>query len=87
MDGPINELVFASGFSLVMYGFFAALGIFILGVLGLWIWMIIDCAKHPFPQPEGNQRLIWILIIVLAGWVGALIYLFAVKIPGSHIKQ
>jgi hypothetical protein len=48
---------------------------FVLGVGGtiLWIWMIVDCAtKEP---SEGNDKLIWILIIVLTHWIGALIYL------------
>jgi hypothetical protein len=47
----------------------------IIGVGGtiLWIWMIVDCAtKEP---SEGNDKLIWILIIVLTHWIGALIYL------------
>ncbi len=46
-----------------------------IGIAGtiLWIWMIIDCAtKEP---SEGNEKLVWILIIVLTHWVGALIYL------------
>jgi nitrate reductase gamma subunit len=51
--------------------FFVVLGI---GGTILWVWMIIDCAtKEP---SEGNDKLIWILIIVLTHWVGALIYLF-----------
>jgi len=47
----------------------------IIGVGGtaLWIWMIVDCAtKEP---SEGNDKLVWILIIVLTHWIGALIYL------------
>jgi hypothetical protein len=52
-------------------------GLFILGgltVLLFWIWMIIDCAiREP---AEGNERLIWVLIIVFANWIGALIYYF-----------
>jgi len=44
-----------------------------LGGTILWIWMIVDCAtKEP---SEGNEKLIWILIIVLTHWIGALIYL------------
>lgn len=39
----------------------------------MWIWMIVDCAtKEP---SNGNDKLIWIVIIVLTHWVGALIYL------------
>ena len=36
--------------------------------------MLIECVTR---EPgEGNDKLIWILIIVLAGWLGALIYYF-----------
>ncbi|MCE9613834.1 MAG: PLD nuclease N-terminal domain-containing protein [Lentisphaerae bacterium] len=47
----------------------------VLGVGGtiLWIWMIIDCATRE--KSEGNDKLIWILIIVLTHWIGARIYL------------
>ena len=37
--------------------------------------MIVDCAKNE--KSEGNEKIVWILVIVLAGWIGALIYLFA----------
>ncbi|MGD0617690.1 MAG: PLD nuclease N-terminal domain-containing protein [Bryobacteraceae bacterium] len=39
-----------------------------------WIWMIIDC---PTKEPsEGNDKLVWIVIIVFTHIVGALIYYF-----------
>jgi hypothetical protein len=39
-----------------------------------WVWMIIDCAtKEP---AEGNDKLVWILIIVFTHWIGAAIYYF-----------
>ena len=41
--------------------------------LGFWIWMIVDCATNEVGP--GDDRLIWILIVVLTGWIGALIYL------------
>jgi len=53
---------------------------FVLGILGtiLWIWMIIDCAtKEP---SEGNDKIVWLLIIIFTGWIGALIY-FLVRRP------
>ena len=48
---------------------------FMFGIGGtiLWIWMIVDCATNE--PSEGNDKLIWILIIVLTHWIGALIYL------------
>ena len=49
-------------------------GFCIVGTI-LWIWMIVDCATNE--PSEGNDKLIWILIIVLTHWVGALIYFLA----------
>jgi len=53
--------------------------IFLMFTLGstavaFWIWMIIDCVTRE--PAEGNERLIWIIIIVFAHWIGALIYFF-----------
>ena len=62
---------------------FAVIGLVGLGGTILWIWMIVDCAtKEP---SEGNDKIIWILIIVLTHWIGALIYLL-VRRP-QRIKQ
>lgn len=54
---------------------FMFLVVLVLGVGGtiLWIWMIVDCATKE--KSEGNDKLIWILVIVLTHWIGALIYL------------
>ncbi len=56
-----------------------------LGILALvfWIWMLIDCVTNE--PSEGNDKLIWVLIIVLLSWLGALIYWF-VRRP-QRIKQ
>ncbi|MEA1958705.1 MAG: PLDc N-terminal domain-containing protein [Chloroflexota bacterium] len=52
---------------------------FVIGIGGtiIWIWTIIDCATNE--PPEGNDRLIWTLIVVLTHWIGALIYLLVRK--------
>jgi hypothetical protein len=47
----------------------------VVGGLGSWIWMLTDCISHE--PSEGNDKVIWLLVIVLAGWIGALIYLLA----------
>lgn len=41
--------------------------------LGLWVWMLIDCATNE--PSEGNDKLIWILVILFTSGIGALIYL------------
>jgi len=62
--------------------FLIPVAIALLG-LAFWIWMLIECAtKEP---SEGNDKLIWILIIVFASTIGALIYYF-VRRP-ERIRQ
>jgi cytochrome c oxidase assembly factor CtaG len=46
----------------------------VLGASVFWVLMIIECAtKEP---TGGNDKLIWILIIIFTHWFGALIYYF-----------
>jgi len=54
--------------------FFLIFGVVALACFGIWLWMLIDAIKYT-PSAD-NQRLIWILVIVLTGIVGALIYMF-----------
>ncbi|MBM3706079.1 MAG: DUF2516 family protein [Actinobacteria bacterium] len=64
-------------------------GIFFLVI---WIITLVDCAKRAneeFPGAGENTKLLWILIIVLAGGIGALIYFFLVmkKMPRKKEDQ
>ena len=65
-------------------GAFLILLLVILAValLVLWLWMLIDCLKRPddkFAYGGVNAKLIWILVIIFAGLIGALIYYFLIK--------
>ena len=54
--------------------FFLLIAAFGLIASIFWVWMIIDCAtKEP---AAGNDKLVWILIIVFTHWIGAAIYYF-----------
>jgi hypothetical protein len=44
-----------------------------LAGLVLWIWMLVEVLTRE--TDEGNNRLIWTLVIVFTHWIGALIYL------------
>ena len=55
----------------LLFVLFAA-GIGIAGTV-LWIWMLVEVLTREVD--EGNNRLIWALVIVLTHWLGALIYL------------
>ncbi len=48
-----------------------------IGIAGvvLWIWMLVEVLTRE--TDEGNNRLIWALVIVFTHWVGALIYVLA----------
>jgi hypothetical protein len=49
-----------------------------LALTVFWIWMIVDCAtKEP---SQGNDKIVWIVIIIFTHWIGALIY-FLVRRP------
>ncbi len=55
----------------IIFPLFALVGI---AATILWIWTIIDCAtKEP---SEGNDKIIWIIVIVVTHWIGSLIYIF-----------
>jgi hypothetical protein len=46
----------------------------VLACTGFWIWMLVDCVTK---EPDtGNTKICWVLIIVFAHIVGALIYYF-----------
>ncbi len=61
-------------------GLFALGGLGALGVLGFWIWMLVDCGTR---EPEGSNKIVWILILIFVSppLVGSLIYLLARKLP------
>ena len=47
---------------------------FAVTALVFWIWMIVECAtKEP---SQGNDKIVWIVIIIFAQLIGALIYYF-----------
>ncbi len=46
----------------------------LLLAFAFWIWMLVDCATKESSQ--GNDKVIWILVIIFTHWIGALIYYF-----------
>jgi hypothetical protein len=40
-----------------------------------WIWMLVDAAKNK--GLEQNEKIIWIIVIALLHWLGAIVYFFA----------
>lgn len=56
---------------------FFGLMVFVLSAAALagWIWMIVDVIQRDSKTFKSqDERTLWILLVVLAGWIGALIY-------------
>lgn len=71
------------------------LGLFVLILIALsflfWLWMLIDCLTH---EPKyGDERLIWVLVIIFTQIIGALIYFFVrrprrwAEVQQMHARQ
>jgi hypothetical protein len=45
----------------------------VVGLFVLWIWTLLDCIKYE--STEGNERIVWVVVITVGHWIGALIYL------------
>lgn len=44
-----------------------------VGAFVLWIWTLLDCIKNE--PSEGNDKVVWVVVIAVMNWIGALIYL------------
>lgn len=60
--------------ALIMIIIYGSLLLLSFALLGFWIWMLIDCLTKM--ESEGNEKLIWALIIACTNWIGALVYFF-----------
>jgi hypothetical protein len=63
----------------MIIGGIAMLFLFALSILSFvfWIMMLVDSIKRKFKRSD--ERLIWVIVIVLTGIIGSLIYYFVVK--------
>jgi hypothetical protein len=62
------------------------IGMLVFGLVALlfWSWMLVDCLMHE--TSEGNDKILWVLVIVLTNGIGALIYFF-VRRPQRKREQ
>ncbi|NJD53925.1 MAG: PLDc_N domain-containing protein [Candidatus Methanoperedens sp.] len=74
-----------SGFGIIGVEVFLIIAAVMLFVF--WVWMLIDCLKRPdnkFKIGGNNAKPIWILVIILTGFIGTMIYYFLIKKTDSH---
>ena len=50
---------------------FNGIGVF---VMLFWVWVLVDCVTKE--SSEGNDRIVWLMLILFAPVIGALIYYF-----------
>ena len=48
------------------------LGLLVAAGTVFWIWALLDCARNE--PANDNDKIVWILIILLLPWLGALLY-------------
>ncbi len=67
---------------------------FLFGFLGLlvgigsfvfWVLMLVDAIQRKFKEP--NEKLIWVLIIIFAHIIGAILYYFLIKKKDKHRRK
>jgi hypothetical protein len=58
--------------------------VFVIGAIALMIWALIDVLRMPNDAwfKTGTQ-IVWVLVILLAGGIGAIIYLIVGRPPGG----
>ncbi|MFC1775014.1 PLDc N-terminal domain-containing protein [Nanoarchaeota archaeon] len=61
--------------------------VFVLSMFlfAFWVWMLVDAAKRNYKKE--NDKILWILVIVLAGWIGGLIYFIMIKSKDKKLKK
>ena len=56
----------------------------LLAGFAFWIWMIIDCVTK---ETDQNQKIVWVIILALIGFIGAPLYLIVRKIPRGRARH
>ncbi len=55
--------------------------IFGIGGFILFLWALIDVIRRQFPNP--NDKILWILLVILIGWLGPILYLIIGRKKGT----
>ena len=70
MDNDTVGPMIAVIFMVVLYG---GMFLFMIAAMVLWIVALVDAVKREFKEP--NEKIMWVLVIALTHWIGALIYM------------
>jgi len=72
-------------FSLICYCIPLLIG---LGLLAIWIWMLVDLLQRDDKDfgPGTNNKVIWLLVLLLTNWIGSIVYYFMIYNKFKKIK-
>jgi len=59
--------------------------VLLLGYLGIWLWSLIHCCRNQ--RLTDQNRVIGIVLIVVLGIIGSLVYLFLPRIEAGQGEQ
>ncbi len=68
-------------------GFMTIMFPFAIFVIGVWLWMLIDClTRSPWAFPGGNENsmFVWALLLIFIPPIGLPLYLLLVYFPGRR---
>jgi len=80
MEASTTAFLGFLGFALMLQVFFAIIAMMLFA---FWLWMLITVVTT---EPEGSDKIVWTLVVVFTGPLGAAIYFFAryVKREGNR---
>jgi hypothetical protein len=64
--------MFLGGIGILFALFFIPLGLL---STAFWIWMLVDAAQNR--GLDQNERIVWVIVVALLHFLGAVIYFFA----------
>ena len=76
----MNELLMIASAPVVFSGFLLVIAlVFAAASVGLWIWSLVHCIQNR--HLSDSNRIIGIVLIIVLGLIGSLVYLFLPKEP------
>ena len=66
--------LFTLSFGWLALMFWLFIGLLSLGVTVFWVVFLVEVLRRE--TDENNVKLLWALVIIFTGWLGAVIYLF-----------
>jgi Phospholipase_D-nuclease N-terminal len=60
-----------------------------IGGLAFWVVALVDCIRRPevVYRIAGTEKVTWVLIVALAGWIGGLIYWFSQRARLQEVER